>query len=760
LVCAPLAARKLVPDAALTLLLPVTSIGLLTAWGIASLKDRARWQVMVLAAAGPFLLFIQVGQLFPALAAAARESALLLPQLFAWLREEAVMQASAWLSAQALLFTQITVLEQRTGLWLLDALQGIPGNDLTARALVWSSGFWLMAVWAGWQIRGNERALAGILPFTLALALMLSSTARQMGFLWVHLTVLFLLLGVMNFENRLHAWERAGRDYVEATRLYSLLATAVITALLLDAAYISSTTSLKDFLDRLREERRPRASAGASATSTGARQGASRNVARIPAELLGPHRIGAGPRLSHDVIMVISTGELPKMPRQARPNATRYYWRTTVYETYTGGGWINPVSPVTEVPAGQALIQNLPAGYRAVRQHVYFPAGATGSLYWTNTLLAVDVPIQTEEHRTPAIADQDDLAGTGLLSAFNVAERYSAESLRVEADEASLRLASAAYPQWVSQRYLSLPDSVPERVLALARNLTASASTPYDRARLIETYLRRFPYTLDVPAPPGRDAADYFLFDLKKGYCDYYATAMVVLSRAAGLPARFVTGYASGSYDAESASYIVTAQDAHSWAEIYFPGVGWIEFEATGNQPLPYREGGGTVVDTPQRSIPPFQAVLERLLLTLEKFGQGLWPVIGLALGLLILWSAADTVILARLRPHEAVRRILHRLRKTSRPLTGPHPPSQTLREYTRLLSARLAEFETQRALSRLLLPARADLQTLTGLYSDSLFRLKSLDLAQAREARRLWSRLQWRLYLVRLISALRRKSR
>src|SRR5512143_329479 len=156
LACAPLAARKLVPDAALTLLLPVTSIGLLSAWGIASLKNRAKWKILVPAAAGPLVLFIHVGQLSPVLAAAGRESVLLLPQLFGWLRDEAAMELSAWLAAQAGLFTQITVLEQRTGLWLLDALQGIADNDLTARALIWSSGLWLMAVWSGWQIRGNE----------------------------------------------------------------------------------------------------------------------------------------------------------------------------------------------------------------------------------------------------------------------------------------------------------------------------------------------------------------------------------------------------------------------------------------------------------------------------------------------------------------------------------------------------------------------------------------------------------------------------
>ena len=74
---------------------------------------------------------------------------------------------------------------------------------------------------------------------------------------------------------------------------------------------------------------------------------------------------------------------------------------------------------------------------------------------------------------------------------------------------------------------------------------------------------------------------DYFLFDLQKGYCDYYASAMVVLARAAGLPARLVVGYAAGAYDAESTRYIVTADQSHAWVQVYFPDYGWIEFEPT-----------------------------------------------------------------------------------------------------------------------------------------------------------------------------------
>ncbi len=136
------------------------------------------------------------------------------------------------------------------------------------------------------------------------------------------------------------------------------------------------------------------------------------------------------------------------------------------------------------------------------------------------------------------------------------------------------------------------PNPSPTRVLDLALDLTAGEPTPYDRAALLEAYLRQFTYSLDAPAPPsGRDAVDYFLFDLKSGYCDYFASAMVVMARASGLPARLVLGYSEGTYDPSGGYFVVRAFNAHAWAEIYFPGFGWVEFEPTPNLPRPVRPG-------------------------------------------------------------------------------------------------------------------------------------------------------------------------
>ena len=101
-----------------------------------------------------------------------------------------------------------------------------------------------------------------------------------------------------------------------------------------------------------------------------------------------------------------------------------------------------------------------------------------------------------------------------------------------------------------------------------------------------------------MPPPEGlSDVADYFLFDLQRGYCDYYATAFVVLARLAGLPTRFVTGFAPGNWSMNEQLWIVTEADAHSWPEVYFPEVGWVPFEPTGGRPALERIGSSTPGD-------------------------------------------------------------------------------------------------------------------------------------------------------------------
>jgi transglutaminase-like putative cysteine protease len=156
-----------------------------------------------------------------------------------------------------------------------------------------------------------------------------------------------------------------------------------------------------------------------------------------------------------------------------------------------------------------------------------------------------------------------------------------------------LRGAGISYPDWVRNEYLQLPSDLPGRVHDLAVTVTAVAattpglgapSTPYDEAVAIQDFLRKnYGVDYNVPdTPPGRDTMDYFLFDRLRGYFDYHASAMVVMLRSLGVPARLGVGFAVDDSDKDATgAYSVKDQNSYAWPEVYFPDHGWVAFNPT-----------------------------------------------------------------------------------------------------------------------------------------------------------------------------------
>jgi hypothetical protein len=245
--------------------------------------------------------------------------------------------------------------------------------------------------------------------------------------------------------------------------------------------------------------------------------------------------------------------------------------------------------------------------------------------------------------------------------------------------------------------------------------------------------------------------ADYFLFGLQKGYCDYYATAMVVMARAAGLPARFVTGYASGSYDLSRAQYIVTEADAHSWVEIYFPDLGWVEFEPTAGLPAIIRaEEGETAPPVPIASGP--QGLDLKFILFWRSLLSSVWLSAALAVLLALLWIGTDSLRLMRLDPTEAIRRIYQRLRRLARPLSGATPMDQTAHEYASALIAQLDMLASRPRSYKWLTRSKIEINTLTEFYSRSLFAPFMPTYAEIRGAIKIWSHLRLRVLLADIL--------
>jgi len=277
----------------------------------------------------------------------------------------------------------------------------------------------------------------------------------------------------------------------------------------------------------------------------------------------------------------------------------RYYWRAVVYDEYTGRGWRDTDTELALLAPHTSL---MPPQEYAMRQEVtqtittYLPG--TTLLFGASQPLRMSLPAKVYYSSIEEAPPSPSLWQSHRP--LRPEQSYTVISSLSIASEEDLRGAGTDYPSWVQERCLQLPDDLPTRVISLAHSITEQATNPYDQATALEQYLRTIPYNEQVAPPPaGRDGVDYFLFDHREGYCIHYASALVVMARALGTPARLAAGYSSGEYDAEESVFAVSRSNGHAWAEVFFPGYGWVEFEATAAESLIVRprpvvvEGGG-----------------------------------------------------------------------------------------------------------------------------------------------------------------------
>jgi len=271
------------------------------------------------------------------------------------------------------------------------------------------------------------------------------------------------------------------------------------------------------------------------------------------------------------------------------------FLRGASYEEYTGAGWVAGDRDRERVD-GQRIAATADVAEYEKRNAVTIEVTV---LDQANVVLSPGMPIGS--NRDVTIETPKDVRGEievmRLRRGLDEGETYTAIGSQSVATAEDLRGAGTEYPDWVRERYLQLPDDLPGRVAEEARRVAGNASTPYDQALAIEEYLRGFPYNLDVEAaPPNQDVVDFFLFELKQGYFDYHATAMAVMLRTLGIPARIAVGYALDPEQEQDGTFTVKKNDAYSWVEVWFPRYGWVEFNPTPDRPAG-GAGGGSLID-------------------------------------------------------------------------------------------------------------------------------------------------------------------
>jgi transglutaminase-like putative cysteine protease len=256
-------------------------------------------------------------------------------------------------------------------------------------------------------------------------------------------------------------------------------------------------------------------------------------------------------------------------------------WRGAALERFDGRTWSRePGEMLARRPDREGRIRELfgpsaPGPERTdLVQHVRLQSSDAGVLF------AAGLP-QELVSRDLDFVVTDDAGDLRTRTDRGVSLRYTVTSRLPPADRAALRRASGEDPPDVRRRGLALPP-LDARAGQLARRLTAGAPTRYDAVQAIEAWLTtERTYTLDMRDERLEDPLAAFLFDGMAGHCEYFATAMVVLARSAGIPSRLVTGYLRGQESRFSAHYLVRQSDAHAWVEVYFPTAGWVTFDPT-----------------------------------------------------------------------------------------------------------------------------------------------------------------------------------
>jgi transglutaminase-like putative cysteine protease len=715
---------------------------LLASWLAARTKVKARWAAVRLIGLGLAFVLVFQGQIVGPFAVLTLRLAQFLYLTTRWLVMKNMPPVNPTLLSLAVddLRNQAFSVIGHFSTWLAALAAGHTASDSLVNAILWGYLVWIVSAWAAWYIRRQGQPLRALLPATALLAAVLNFVRPSPILLIPVIAITFILMIIIEHQNRERRWEQEKIDYTTEIRVeIAFFAIPVMLAVLGVASLVPSISlgRVVELARRLFEKQNTQVARVGQSLGLNAEAGSGYFAGgRTTSTLPQLHLLGSGPELSKRLVMDIQVNNSSNLGNPGE----NYYWRSLTYDSYTGSGWISSDTKVLSYNAGDQPVSSSIPDHRVVEQKVHFLQTPGGALYHTGKLVTVDEAYQIA-WRLPLETGPD------MFGASTTKADYTVKSLLPVVSQDELRLAGTDYPDWVKARYLTLPSGIPARVINLASTLTSSQQSPYDKAFAVQSYLRTYTYTLDIPAPPaGKDVADYFLFDLKKGYCDYYATAMVVLVRAAGIPARFVTGFASGRYDTSQHQYIVSEAEAHSWVEVYFPKYGWVEFEPTAGRPA---------VLLPEHSAlsgqTPAGIHLPVIGWVLQLKPDIAWIVGILALVLIlagITWQACRAWRLRGLSPAQAVVEIYQRFSNSSRLIKARRSAGETPYELSRSVAARIKDLEKGRILSALFKPAAKDADQIVQLYAIAEYSQHPLESGEKVQVIKAWNRLGWRLRL------------
>ncbi|WP_420631785.1 transglutaminase domain-containing protein [Candidatus Leptofilum sp.] len=636
----------------------------------------------------------------------------------------------------------------QNGALFLDRVAGwgtaVFNNQSSQETVVFALGLALLSyfltAFACWQLFRHRRPFTGLQAIGLGLALNGYFGGADIWWLALFVGLTAILTAVIHFITLSEGWEAHQVDYSDEVQIDLFIYATAIATILLGLAVFIPNFSIQRLVDFFQQQTAVQQTEAALERAFG-------GVAASGGQPRGQDGVGGSGILPRDFLL----GDAPELYEtvtmtavvQSEANLAGIHWRALSYDVYTGRGWalseerIEPIAANTSIPLPQV------AATATVSQTVYWLQDTRLARY------TLGLPQQFSQDVAVRWRGQTDLArvnGRGQI--------YTASSQFSLASPTMLRQTAVAdVPPALLARYTALPEDVPQRVLDLAQEVAGGQTNPYDQARALEEFLRQYPYSLEVSSPPANaDPVEHFLFEEQAGYCDFYASAMVVMARAVGLPARMAIGYLA-QLPAASVQTIYQI-NGHSWVEVYFAEFGWVEFEPTAAFTSPHsnRSNLAQPPDFGEPGALPFEESVNLNLPPIpeaEKARPFPWlPLLGAGLLLALVWrgwrqsrlpTGADAVLWSYGRLQQAAAKL------------GYSPqPQQTPAEFLDAFQEHLAGYGRSPRIAKQITSVQPHVARLTQLYVQRCYA------GDAQSGRLLawesWQRVKRPLWLLRII--------
>ena len=471
-------------------------------------------------------------------------------------------------------FTErVSELNTRLWAWVNAFFGNGISTDSVPFAVILSTVAWSAGYISAWAVFRLTKIWLAIVPASVGLFINLTYLPEtHFSVVFPFLLVTLLLVARFTSLQRQESLNKQGISYPASLRRVWIVIAVVFSSLIVGVVFLLPDTHARS--ERL--------------TSVW-------NVSREPASLFQQEfgRLFSAieskkdsPQLFGPVLAILPNASISDEPVFRGDIPTPTYWKARAYTTYTSGGWTTDAT-VSETaftfflsPEALAL-EDEPEEAQSIGGLSFRVQLESSPRYLYIPQTGLDtMPIRLEVETHAGSPVEKNVITVRPEERLNEGDVYFGTMRLPVFTEADIRSADTDYPDWVNEHYLELPDSLPDRVHRLTQEVTQGAVTPYDKALAIERYLRDFEYTTDL-TPPRFDAdrVDHFLFESKAGHSDHFASAMTVMLRSAGIPARLVSGFNTGVADPETRTFVVREKDKHSWVETYFAGPGWIPFE-------------------------------------------------------------------------------------------------------------------------------------------------------------------------------------